>query len=150
MTVLIRPLTTSDRTGWYQLWQQYLAFYNVTLSEAVTNTTWQRLIGAEEPSVFGLVAVDSDAVDPVGLVHCVLHVNTWSDRSVCYLEDLFVAASARRRRVGQRLIKAVVERGRAEDWLRVYWMTHSDNLVARALYDRITPVTGWVRYDVPL
>jgi hypothetical protein len=46
------------------------------------------------------------------------------------------------------LIQALARRGRDEKWFRIYWMTKRDNSTARKLYDSITPVTDWVRYDL--
>src|SRR5262252_4300647 len=40
--------------------------------------------------------------------------------------------------------------GRDHGWRRVYWHTHDDNLAGRALYDRLTERTDYVRYDIDL
>ena len=37
-----------------------------------------------------------------------------------------------------------------QDWRRLYWHTETDNVAARALYDRIARVTNYVRYDIAL
>jgi GNAT superfamily N-acetyltransferase len=80
----------------------------------------------------------------------VLHPHSWSAQLVCYLEDLFVAPDARGSGTAQALIDALAARGRAEGWRRLYWHTHENNYRARALYDRVTPRTDYVRYDIPL
>lgn len=49
---------------------------------------------------------------------------------------------------GRALIRALARRGRDENWSRIYWMTKRDNAPARKLYDSITPVPDWVRYDL--
>jgi GNAT superfamily N-acetyltransferase len=67
---------------------------------------------------------------------------------VCYLEDLFVAPSTRGHGVGTALIEWLRNAMRAEGWARVYWMTKSDNLPARRLYDRFTQADGFVRYVI--
>ena len=66
------------------------------------------------------------------------------------LEDLWVDPGARGAGVGRRLIDALIVRGRERGWCRLYWHTEADNTAARTLYDRIVPVTGYVRYDVAL
>ena len=143
--MLIRDLTPSDEARWRELWDGYVEFYGEAVPDKITDTTWAKLTG-ENDRVFGLVAeVDGNVV---GIVNCVLHDNTWSDKLICYLEDLFVDPSARGQGAGRALIEAVVERAKAQNWLRVYWMTKADNEGARALYDQITPVTDWARYDV--
>ena len=143
--MLIRDLTPNDEARWRELWDGYVEFYGAAVPENITDTTWSKLMGANS-RVFGLVAEIDGAV--VGIVNCVLHDNTWSDRLICYLEDLFVDPDARGRGAGKALINAVTKRAEKEKWLRVYWMTKKDNHQARALYDKLAPVTDWVRYDV--
>lgn len=94
------------------------------------------------------MAVDAGRV--VGFATYVLHPFTWSERQVCYLEDLFVSPEARGRGAGRLLIEHLVELAHTEGWARVYWMTRADNDVARALYDRFCPADGFVRYTVSL
>jgi len=147
MAVTIRPAAPDDALAWRTLWRGYCEFYDAEVSEDVTAATWARILDAGQP-VLGYVACADYAV--IGFANAVLHLNTWSTRPVCYLEDLFVAPEARRRGAARALIETLVARGREAGWLRVYWMTHADNNRARKLYDTIAPVTKWVRYDVPM
>jgi len=144
----IRELAARDREAWRALWQGYCDFYQTAVADDVTDATWGRLLDPAQPMI-GLVACDA-ADRPVALAHCVLHLNTWTDRPVCYLEDLFVAPEARCGGAARALIEALAERGRREGWFRLYWMTKADNHRARALYDRVGKLTDWVRYDMPL
>ena len=145
--MLIRDLSADDEARWRELWEGYVKFYGAQVPENITDTTWAKLIG-DNQRVFGLVAeVDGNVI---GIVNCVLHDNTWSDKLICYLEDLFVDPAHRGNGAGRALINGVVERARSNNHLRVYWMTKEDNKDARALYDKIVPVTDWVRYDVDL
>lgn len=146
-TLSVRPVEAGDKDAWEALWAGYVAFYEADVPAHVTAATWARLMDAES-GVFGLVAVAEGAV--VGIVNCVLHANTWMTAPVCYLEDLFVAPDARGKGAGRALIEAVAARAREQGWGRVYWMTKASNADARALYDRLAPVTDWVRYDYPL
>jgi len=144
MTV-IRPLAKTDRSDWETLWKGYLAFYGTRLPANVSQTTWDRLHDEAVP-MFGLVA-ENDAGQVVGLTHCIIHLNTWTEQPICYLEDLFVAPSARKLGIGRKLIEAVAEKARSEGWGRLYWMTKEDNETARALYDKVARFVGFVRYD---
>ena len=141
----IRPVTAADREPWFRLWQGYLDFYGTKLDDGVSEATWSRLLSDESP-VHGLVAETGAGV--TGFLNYVLHENTWADGPVCYLEDLFVAAPARGQGAGRSLIEHLAGLGRRARWHRVYWMTHAGNAAARRLYDRIAPVTDWVRYDI--
>lgn len=143
--ITIRALRTDDRDAWFRLWQGYLSFYEKSLDPNISEATWQKLLAGKD--VFGLVAADGTG-KVIGIVNCVVHANTWSMQPVCYLEDLFVDSDVRGQGAGRALIDAVIARARMSGWLRVYWQTKASNAAARRLYDQVTPVTDWVRYDV--
>jgi GNAT superfamily N-acetyltransferase len=65
---------------------------------------------------------------------------------VCYLEDLFVDASARRAGIGRLLLQDLVDLARANRWPQLYWHTRGSNATARRLYDSFAPVDDFVRY----
>ena len=44
----IRQVTADEHAAWLPLWQAYLRFYNTELPEAVTASTWQRLLDPTE------------------------------------------------------------------------------------------------------
>ncbi|MBI2584257.1 MAG: GNAT family N-acetyltransferase [Rhodospirillales bacterium] len=146
MTITIRDLAVDDEEAWRAQWRGYCDFYETRIPGSVTDATWRCLMDADSP-LFGLVACDGPVI---GIVNCVLHPVTWSERPACYLEDLFVAPEARRKGAGRALIQAVLDRGQQMGWYRVYWMTKRDNRTARALYDKLAGKTDWVRYHVAL
>ncbi|MGI4858260.1 MAG: GNAT family N-acetyltransferase [Janthinobacterium lividum] len=148
MALAIRPAGESDHGRWLDLWQQYCQFYETPLGDDVTAHTWARIVTPGEP-IHALIAMD-DAGRALGICNYVCHPNTWSSRQTCYLEDLYVSPDARRQGVAQALIAALAELGRAQHWLRIYWITHDDNAPARALYDRVATNTGHTRYEIAL
>lgn len=143
----IRPLRAEDKDVWLDLWQGYVTFYQASISDDVTAVTWARLLDEMEPNMFGLVAVDKNDRS-MGFVHCILHLNTWTDRDVCYLEDLFVNPRARGGGIGRALITAVVDRCKDNGWGKVYWLTKQDNAEARMLYEKLTPPSGFIQYVI--
>ena len=145
MTLLIRPALPSDEPAWRALWRGYCDFYNTRLSEAVTDRTWARILDPDS-SVMCIVAESKGEV--CGFANCVVHENTWELQAVCYLEDLFVAPSARGQGAGKALIEWLRNAMRAEGWARLYWVTHKDNVMARDLYDQFTLADDFVRYVV--
>lgn len=146
--LIVRPLESADEAVWRELWQGYLTFYRKTLPPKVTAATWKRLLDPLEAHMFGRVAVMDGAV--VGLVHAVVHANTWSKAPVCYLEDLYVAPSVRGRGAGRALIEALADEGRRAGWLRIYWRTAANNTDAQALYDKLARRSQWVTYELDL
>lgn len=143
MSLNVRDLAAADRTQWAPLWAGYLEFYNSELPDAVTDTTWRRLLDPAEP-MFALVAEENGAL--LGVTHCVLHRGTWAIGDFCYLEDLFVTPAARGKGVGRALIEAVYARADASGWSRVYWLTHESNATARGLYDKVAKNLGFIQY----
>ncbi|GGP24108.1 GNAT family N-acetyltransferase [Silvimonas iriomotensis] len=144
----IRPLCPADHDTWLALWQNYCAFYHSALPQDVNATLWQRLLDPQSP-VNGLIALD-DAGQALGICHYVCHPHTWSARNVCYLEDLFVSPDARRMGIASQLIAALQAQGKRENWNRIYWITHTDNTAARAVYDRVARRSDHVRYEIAL
>lgn len=144
MTVAIRRLEEADRSRWCELWQGYLTFYESTVSDEVTQTTWTRLLDAtEEP--FGFAAVTEDG-QIVGITHYIFHRSTWTEGSYCYLEDLFVDPDVRNSGAGRALIAAVEAEARSHQCKRLYLNTQDFNATARALYDKVMTKSPFIQY----
>lgn len=65
----IRQVTADDHAAWLPLWQAYLRFYNTELPDAVTQSTWQRLLDPSEPTHGALAWADGKAVGKIGRAH---------------------------------------------------------------------------------
>ncbi|MFQ5564523.1 MAG: GNAT family N-acetyltransferase [Parvularculaceae bacterium] len=139
----VRPLSAEDETAWRPLWNAYLAFYDVTLTEATTADVWRRLLQGDPQ--FGFAALNEDGA-MIGFAHCLSHATTWSARDYLYLEDLFVDPAARGAGAGRALIEAVYAEAGARGWARVYWHTHAGNDQARRLYDNLATLSDFVQY----
>jgi GNAT superfamily N-acetyltransferase len=141
----IRALTADDRAAWEPLWQGYLTFYETVLPPATTDTTWARFMDPGE-AMFALGAFMDGRL--VGIAHYLFHRTAWAIGDNCYLQDLFVAPEARGHGVGRALITAVAEQARQANAARVYWHTHETNATARALYDRVGRLSGFIQYRI--
>ena len=144
--VKIRRLEPRDADRWRELFDGYLAFYEVVLAEAVIAHTWERLLSGAEGAHIGLVAVD-DTYRPIGLAHVLFHASTWSATGYCYLEDLYVDPATRAKGVGRALIDATYAEADVRGATRVYWTTHETNYRARRLYDQVGTRPGFIRYQ---
>jgi GNAT superfamily N-acetyltransferase len=147
MNLTIRAPIASDEAGWRALWAGYTHFYRVDLAEDVTTALWQKLLtpGAD---ITGLVAERDGAL--VGLAHILFHPSTWSHDLGCYLEDLFVAPTARGTHAAQALIEAVAALAKSRGADRLYWHTQEFNAPARSLYDSLAQRTSFIVYRMPL
>lgn len=143
LRVKIRDANAADAVAWRALWDGYTSFYRVALPEAVTAETWRRLL--DPASVLTARLAEDEAGSLAGFAISFLHPGTFVTEPVCYLEDLFVAPTHRRRGVGRLLIQDLVDRAKTEGWARVYWHTEGDN-PARRLYDEFVAADEYVRY----
>ncbi len=141
--VSIRPVGEDERAAWNPLWSGYLDFYKTALTQDICDLTWTRFHDPDE-QIFALGGyLDGELV---GFAHYLFHRSTWAPKRYCYLEDLFVADSARGHGLGRALIETVYEKAEAAGASRVYWLTQSNNVQARALYDKVADNLGFIQY----
>jgi GNAT superfamily N-acetyltransferase len=144
--MLIRDPAPADESAWKRLWAGYNAFYRVSIPDAVTDHTWQRILDPASAIFARLAQGEGEAEgDVIGFTLSVLHEGTWTSRPVCYLEDLFVDPAHRRQGVARQLIADLIARARNHCWSRLYWHTRQDN-PARQLYDEFARADDFVRY----
>jgi len=141
-------LAADDRARWGELWQGYLTFYESSVPDDVTETTWQRLLTPGEGHD-GFAAVDAYG-KVVGITHYLFHGSTWTVGTYCYLEDLFVDPSARGSGAGRALIEAVQAKAEKRGAARLYLNTQNFNETARKLYDKVMTLSPFVQYRTQL
>jgi len=142
--VVIRPVYADDEPRWRELWDSYTRFYEREPDESLTHSTWSRILDATAP--IHAVVAESDEHGVVGIANYVVHESTGALTPVCYLQDLFVDPTVRAHGVGRQLLEWLFVEAAVQNWSRLYWQTREDNYRARALYDRFTPHSGFVRY----
>src|ERR1700716_3438860 len=141
--VVIRLIGEDEREAWNPLWADYLAFYKTTLTRDISDLAWQRFHDPDE-QIFALGGyIDGELK---GIAHYLFHRSTWALHRYCYLEDLFVAETARGRGLGRALVEAVYEQAQAARASRVYWLTQASNAEARRLYDKVADNLGFIQY----
>jgi GNAT superfamily N-acetyltransferase len=141
---MIRELTAADFAQWKPLWLAYLRFYRAELTDEVTAATFRRLCD-KTGGLIGFVAESNGGL--TGLAHLVFHSSTWSTEQYCYLEDLFVAPSARGTGTARELLDAVFAEAQRRSATRTYWETQEFNAPARSLYDQVAHRTSFVVYE---
>ena len=144
MIPTVRPLEARDFEAWLPLWDGYNAFYRNEVTSAVTRETFRRLHEGAD-GFFGLIAESDNGL--VGLAHAIFHPSTWTTRSYCYLEDLFVTRTHRGSGVARDLIEGVYSEADRRGADSVYWHTQSYNAPARSLYDQVAQPTSFVVYE---
>jgi GNAT superfamily N-acetyltransferase len=140
----VRPLQARDFDAWHLLWDGYNSFYRHEVTAEVTENTFRRLHEGAD-GFFGLVAEHEGGL--VGLAHAIFHPSTWTTRTYCYLEDLFVAGPHRGSGAARALIEALYAEADRRGADSVYWHTQSYNAPARSLYDQVARPTSFVVYE---
>ena len=141
----VRPARPEDEGVWREMWAGYNAFYQAEVSEEVTAATWRRILDPNSP-ISSLIALRDNLA--VGFANYTVCPYTWSTRSQCLMEDLFVRPDARSSGVGRALIHALVDVAKQNGWTKVYWITQEDNARARRLYESIVPPDGFIQYRI--
>jgi GNAT superfamily N-acetyltransferase len=140
----IRPLENRDYQQWLPLWE---ANNQNQCPPEITEVTWARLIEPEFP-VSGLGAWAGERLS--GICHYVIHPTTGSIEPVCYMQDLFVENSMRRKGIAGALVKELEKRGQEQGWKRIYWLAEEQNEAARRLYNNIGVKISFNLYVLPL
>ncbi|MBB5684571.1 GNAT family N-acetyltransferase [Sphingobium boeckii] len=110
--------------------------------KATEDSLGQTLFGPN-PQVFVHIAEQDGKA--IGLALWFLTYSTWTGRPSLYLEDLFVADSARGDGVGRMLLAALAREAKALGCARMDWAVLDWNEKARGFYMRIGAhhSTGW-------
>ncbi|AZL76354.1 GNAT family N-acetyltransferase [Pseudomonas oryziphila] len=142
-SITLRPVGANDHAAWLPLWQAYLRFYATELPEAVSASTWQRLLDGQEPTHSALAWVDGKAV---GMVNFIYHRSNWSIEPSCYLQDLYVDSAVRGLGIGRQLIEHVYATAKADGCAKVHWLTHETNATAISLYEQVAERPGFIQF----
>ena len=97
----------------------------------------------------GRVARDGDG-KVVGLIHFRAVPRPLHGATGGYVDDMFVAETARGSGIAEALIDAVVSLGHERGWSDVRWITSDDNYRARGFYDRVGRRTMMLTYEIRL
>src|SRR4051794_35357481 len=108
---IVGEMRQEDQERWKELWRGYLDFYETKLPDEIYQRTWERLI-TKSGTLRGFCVREPLSETMLGIVHFLLHESAWTDRPICYLQDLFVAPEARGCGYGRHLIEVVAEEAR--------------------------------------
>lgn len=145
---VIRHPEAADEPRWRELWLAYLDYYEAPEYDRRTDRLWEQLLDSQDPFRCRVAELDGQLV---GIVHFVEQLDTWYDRPIIYLGDLFVDSKLRGKGIARRLIDEVVRIARENNNPQVYWHTNHDNEPARLLYDKMTGGTsGFIMYEIEI
>ncbi|MGF1609713.1 MAG: GNAT family N-acetyltransferase [Kiloniellales bacterium] len=145
----VRPARSNDEAAWLAMWWDFVEHSGPPepCSPDSPPAVWRWIM--DPGHAMGCLIAESDG-QVVGFVLYLVHPYSWTLRPICYLLDIYVRPKHRGAGLGRALIDALAEQGRAEGWLKIYWMTQADNTRAQALYDKVAERSSLVRYDLYL
>jgi GNAT superfamily N-acetyltransferase len=144
--VTMRSAKPADEAHWRVMWADFLTGDSEPCPEAATARLWRTAL-ADDGALRMVIAAD-EADQPIGFMVYVTHAYARSPRPVSYLIELYVDPRRRGDGIGSAFLERLREIGRAEGWLKVYWMTQADNFTAHRLYDKFGQRSPLVRYDM--
>lgn len=147
-SIVTRIATLDDLDALAPLFADYRAFYAQPHDVAVAREFLRaRLANGESTVILAFDANDARADTrigvPLGFTQLYPMFSSVRVARVYVLNDLYVAAHARRRGVGEALLHAAVEFGRSRGAIRLELETTPDNLSAQSLYR----AQGWAFYQ---
>jgi GNAT superfamily N-acetyltransferase len=148
-SVAIRPVRPEDVPAVVAMVHELAEVERAPDACHLTSARLHAALFADQPALFGHVAVDAAVGQPVGFALWFLNFSTWEGVHGIYLEDLYVRPDARSAGAGRALLSTLashcVERGYARlEWWVLHWNP------ARDFYAAIgaTAMDEWVPYRV--
>ena len=142
---MIREIQLKDREQWENLYRGYADFYKVEMNKKILQTVWNWLHDKDH-EVSGLVyEVDGNIV---GFAHYRKMPSPLRGKEIGFLDDLFVEPKYRGKKIGEKILNELKKISKSKGWNLIRWITHDDNLRAKALYDRVAEKTKWDVYEL--
>lgn len=142
----IRAARDDDFFPWLTLYEGYAEFYHQPLSDERSVKTWQWIVRGDH-GLRAFVAENADG-ELVGLAHVRTVAQPLEGTTGLYLDDLFVAESARGTGVATELLEFLRSLASSEGRSGVSWITAADNAAAQRVYDKLAARTTWVTYEM--
>jgi len=142
---MIRDLIQSDRQNWEKLYIGYAEFYKVHMNNEILDTVWSWLFD-KKYVVNGLCNETEGKI--IGIAHYRTMPRPLKAKYIGFLDDLFVDPNFRGKKIGQKLIIALKDMAKSNDWQVIRWITHSSNDTAKKLYDKLAINTGFDLYEL--
>ena len=149
MTFTITRVASDDLPALLPLMRGYSDFYEVEPTDDGLLALSRALIANPDFDGLQLIARDDQTGAALGFATVYWMWSTSRAARIGVMNDLFTAAEARRRGVGEALIHACLEAVRVRGAALLQWQTARDNFPAQALYERVGGVREeWYDYHL--
>ncbi len=135
MTVTIRPAVPGDEAAILRMVIALAVYEREPDAVKATEASLRATLFGDNPQVFAhLAEIDGEIV---GLALWFLTYSTWTGAPSLYLEDLFVAETARGTGTGRALLSALAREAKTRGCARMDWAVLDWNEKARQFYTHI-------------
>lgn len=149
MSVEITRVGEHDLADLLPLMRGYSDFYEVNPSDEALLALSRALIANPDYEGLQFIARDSDSGESLGFATVYWLWSTSRAARIGLMNDLFTAEAARRRGVGEALIRACLDAVRERGAVALEWQTATDNHTAQALYERVGGIREqWYDYHL--
>jgi len=142
---MIRNLVQFDRQNWEKLYIGYAEFYKIPMNNEILDTVWSWLF--DKKHVVNELCYETEG-KIVGIAHYRTMPRPLKGKYIGFLDDLFVDPNFRGKKIGQKLIIALKDIAKSNDWQVIRWIIHSSNDTAKKLYDKLANNTGFDLYEL--
>ena len=142
---MIRDIKLEDKAQWQNLYRGYADFYKVEMNKEILNKVWEWLHNKNHELTGLVYETDSNLV---GFAHYRRMPSPLRGKDIGFLDDLFVEPKFRGQKIGAKILKELNTISKSKGWNLIRWITHDDNLRAKALYDRVAEKTKWDLYEL--
>ena len=142
---MIRKIQLKDKEQWKKLYRGYADFYKVEMNDRILQNVWNWLLDKKH-EISGLVYEDDGNI--VGFAHYRRMPSPLRGKDIGFLDDLFVESNHRGQKIGEKILNELKIISKSKGWNLIRWITHDDNLRAKALYDRVAEKTKWDLYEL--
>jgi len=142
MGIQITSLTPDDRATWETLWQESVGG---VMPKNVIDHTYMQLM---DKTIHAFIAKDGDTL--IGLLHYVVHPVAGCIHPVCYMQDLYVSPSNRRKGVARALIDHLASKAEKRQFDRIYWLLENGNDDAKEFYKDLAISLDFGLYMIPI
>jgi ribosomal protein S18 acetylase RimI-like enzyme len=149
VSVRITRVGEDDLADLLPLMRGYSDFYEVHPSDEALLALARALISNPEYEGVQFIARDADGGTALGFATVYWLWSTSRAARIGVMNDLFTAETARRRGVGEALIRACLDAVRERGAAALEWQTAMDNRTAQALYERVGGIREqWYDYHL--
>jgi GNAT superfamily N-acetyltransferase len=149
MGIEITRVGENDLADLLPLMRGYSDFYEVDPSDDALLALSRALIANPDYDGLQLIARDTDTGEALGFATLYWSWSTSRAARIGVMNDLFTARGARKRGVGEALIRASLAAVRERGAASLEWQTARDNHTAQALYDRVGGIREeWYDYHL--